>query len=93
MTGSEQHLVLLEGVLRIIFEELHPIWLAQMWRGPSESRRDMIDIIFILHLLECRLCLLLLVTLRTLALDPYYVDDWFFDCIMRALANIIMMIS
>jgi hypothetical protein len=52
MTGSEQHLVLLEGVLRIIFEELDPIWLTPIWRGPSESYRDLIDIICMLYLLD-----------------------------------------
>jgi predicted small integral membrane protein len=36
-------MVMLEGVFRIIFEELDPIWLARMWKGPSESRRNMID--------------------------------------------------
>jgi hypothetical protein len=55
MTCSEQHLFLLEGVLRIIFEEEDPICLVQMWRGPSESRRNMIDIIFKLYLLKYRL--------------------------------------
>jgi hypothetical protein len=44
---------LLEGVLRIIFDELDPIWLGRMWRGPSEFCWDMIDIIFMLYLLKC----------------------------------------
>jgi hypothetical protein len=48
-------MVLLEGVLRIIFEELYPIWLAQKWRVASESRRDMLDIIFMHYLLKCRI--------------------------------------
>jgi hypothetical protein len=55
MMSLEQRLVLLEGVLMITFEELDPIWLARMWRGPSESHRDMIDIIFMLYLLKCRI--------------------------------------
>jgi hypothetical protein len=55
MTDSKQHLVMLEGVLKIIFEELDFIWLARMWRGPSEPHRDTIDIIFILYLLKCRI--------------------------------------
>jgi hypothetical protein len=55
MTGSEHHLVLLERRLRIIFEELDPIWLARMWHRPSDYRRDMIDIIFMLYLVKCRL--------------------------------------
>jgi hypothetical protein len=46
-------MVLLEGVLKIIFKELDPIWLDGMWRGDSESRRDMIDFIFMLYLLKC----------------------------------------
>ncbi len=45
-------MVLLEGVLRIIFEELDLIWLAQMWRGDSESHLDMLDIIFMFILLS-----------------------------------------
>jgi hypothetical protein len=48
-------MVLLEKVLRIIFEELDPIWLARIWRGDSESRQDMLDIIFMLYLLTCRI--------------------------------------
>jgi len=48
-------MVLLEGVFKIIFEELDPIWLAWMWRGPSEPRRDMTNIIFMLYLLKCRI--------------------------------------
>jgi hypothetical protein len=47
-------MVLLEGVLRIIFEELDLIWLARMWRGDNEYCRDMIDIIFMIYLLKCR---------------------------------------
>jgi hypothetical protein len=39
-------MILLEGVLRIIFEQLDPIWLVLMWRGASESCRNMLDIIF-----------------------------------------------
>jgi len=39
----------------IIFEVLDSIWLAQMCSGPSESRGDMIDIIFMLYLLKCRI--------------------------------------
>lgn len=34
--GSEHHLVLLERIPRIIFEELDLIWLARMWCRPSE---------------------------------------------------------
>jgi hypothetical protein len=49
------YLLLLEGVVRITFEELDSIELAWMWRGPSESRRDMMYIIFMLYLLMCRL--------------------------------------
>jgi len=36
----EQWITLLEGVLKIIFEELDPFWLALMWRGASKSRRN-----------------------------------------------------
>jgi hypothetical protein len=51
MTSLKQHMVLLEGVLKIIFEELDPIWLVRMRRGSSESCWDMIDIISMLYLL------------------------------------------
>jgi len=52
----EAAMVLLESVLRIIFKELvNPIWLGQMWRGDSESRQDMLDIIFMLYFLRCRI--------------------------------------
>jgi len=55
MEISQQHMVLLEGVLRIIFEEFDHIWLARIWRVASESHRDMLDIIFMLYLLKCRI--------------------------------------
>jgi hypothetical protein len=48
-------MVLLEGVLMIIFEELDLIWLAQIWRADTESHWDMLDIIFILYLLKCKI--------------------------------------
>jgi hypothetical protein len=87
--GSEHHLVLLEGMLMIKFEELNPIWLEWMLGGHSESHYDMIEIILMLYLLKFRLRLLLLVTFRPLALDLYHFNDWSFDCILRALAVII----
>jgi hypothetical protein len=52
--GLKKHLVLLEGVLRIIFKELDPIWLVSMWRASSESCHNMLDIIFMLYLVKCR---------------------------------------
>jgi hypothetical protein len=39
------------GVVKIIFVEL-AIWLVRMWRGPSESHLDMIDIIFMIYFLK-----------------------------------------
>jgi hypothetical protein len=55
MEISDQHMVLLEGVFKIIFEELDRIWLARIRRGPSESHWDMLDISFMLYLLKCRI--------------------------------------
>jgi hypothetical protein len=36
MTVPERHLVLLESVLKIIFEELNPVWLAGMWSSGGD---------------------------------------------------------
>lgn len=40
------------GSAKYHFWEVNLIWLARMWRGPSESRWDMIDFIFMLYLLK-----------------------------------------
>jgi predicted small integral membrane protein len=55
MTVLERCLVLLKSVLRIIFGELDLVWLAKMWSGGDDTRRDMIKIIFMVYLLKCRL--------------------------------------
>jgi hypothetical protein len=43
----------LEDILRIIFEELDPV-AEDMWRGGGDTRRDMIEIIYLLYLLKTR---------------------------------------
>jgi hypothetical protein len=47
-------MVQMEGILRIIFEELDHVWLSSMWRASRESRQDMIDIVYMLYLLKIR---------------------------------------
>jgi hypothetical protein len=39
----------------VIFEELDPVWLSRMWRAGGDSRRDMIDIAYMLYVLKARL--------------------------------------
>jgi hypothetical protein len=48
-------MVQLEGILRVIFEELDPVWLSRMWRAGGDSRRDMIDIAYMLYVVKARL--------------------------------------
>jgi len=48
-------MILVEGVLRIIFKELDPMWLFGIWRRGRDHRQGMIDIIFTLYLLKCRI--------------------------------------
>jgi len=85
MAISEQRMVLLEGVFKIIFEELDRIWLTRIKRWPSESRWNMLDIIFMLYLFKCRIWLLILVTLSSFGFGSVsYFDDWYFDRTVRA---------
>jgi hypothetical protein len=55
MAILERRLVLLKIVLRIIFEELDPKWLMEMWSNGGDTRLEMIEIIFELYFLKSRL--------------------------------------
>jgi hypothetical protein len=39
----------------VIFEELDPMWLSRMWHAGGDSRRDMIDIVYMLYVVKTRL--------------------------------------
>jgi hypothetical protein len=55
MSDHSRSTVQLEGILRVIFEELDPVWLIRMWRAGGDSQHDMIDIVYMLYLLKARL--------------------------------------
>jgi hypothetical protein len=55
MTISKRRLVLLESVLKIIFEELNLEWLFEMWSNGGDTHYEMIVSIFMLYLLKSRL--------------------------------------
>jgi hypothetical protein len=44
--------VLAQDLIRVIFEDIDPIWLRSMWEGGGSARADMIEILISLTLLK-----------------------------------------
>jgi hypothetical protein len=44
--------VLVEDIIRIIFEELDSEWLQSMWDSDENAHIDMIEIIYFLYLIK-----------------------------------------
>ena len=51
---SEQTWVLAQDLIRVIFEDMDPIWLRSMWEIGGSARAHMIDILILLALLKLR---------------------------------------
>jgi hypothetical protein len=68
----EQTWVLAQDLIRVIFEDMDPIWLRSMWETGGSTRADMIEI-------QISLVLLKLMS-RILSVDPFenYVDVMLF---------------
>jgi hypothetical protein len=44
--------VLAQNLIRVIFEDMNPIWLCSMWETRGSTRADMIEILISLTLLK-----------------------------------------
>jgi hypothetical protein len=47
--------VVVRDLIKVIFEDLDPVWPKSMWDAGETIRQKMIEIIFILYLVKCRL--------------------------------------
>jgi hypothetical protein len=46
--------VLAQDLIRVIFEDMDPVWLHSMWETGGYARADMIEILISLALLKLR---------------------------------------
>jgi hypothetical protein len=46
--------MLTQDLIRVIFEDMEPIWLRSMWETRESTRSDMIEILISLALLELK---------------------------------------
>jgi hypothetical protein len=46
--------VLAQDLIRVIFEDMDPIWLCSMWETRGSARADMIEVLISLALLKLR---------------------------------------
>jgi hypothetical protein len=46
--------VIAQDLIRVIFEDMNPVWLRTMWEDGGSTRADMIEILISLALLKLR---------------------------------------
>jgi hypothetical protein len=46
--------VIAQDLIRVIFEDMDPVWLKTMWEGGGSARADMIEILISLALLKLK---------------------------------------
>jgi hypothetical protein len=51
---SETTWVIAQDLIRVIFEDMDPIWLRMMWEDEGSARADMIEILISLALLKLK---------------------------------------
>jgi hypothetical protein len=51
---SEVSWVIAQDLIRVIFEDMDPVWLRAMWEDGESARADMIEILISLALLKLR---------------------------------------
>jgi hypothetical protein len=51
---SEVTWVIAQDLIRIIFEDMDPVWLRTMWEDEESARADMIEILITVALLKLR---------------------------------------
>jgi hypothetical protein len=52
--SSELTWVIAQDMIRVIFENMDPVWLRTMWEDGGTARDDMIEILILLALLKLR---------------------------------------
>jgi hypothetical protein len=51
---SKQTWVLAQDLIRVIFEDMDPVWLHSMWETGGSTRADMVEILISLALLKLK---------------------------------------
>jgi hypothetical protein len=51
---SEVTWVIAQDLIRVIFEDMEPVWLRMMWEDGESARADMIEILITLVLLKLK---------------------------------------
>jgi hypothetical protein len=51
---SEITWMIAQDLIRVIFEDMDPVWLRTMWEDGESARADMIEILITLALLKLR---------------------------------------
>jgi hypothetical protein len=46
--------VIAQDLIRVIFEDIDPVWLRTMWEDGGSARADMIDILISLAMLKLK---------------------------------------
>jgi hypothetical protein len=52
--SSEVTWVIAQDLIRVIFEDMDPVWLRTMWEDRGSARADMIEILISLALLKLK---------------------------------------
>jgi hypothetical protein len=52
--SSEVTWVIAQDLIRVIFEDMDPVWLWMMWEDGGSARADMIKIVILLALLKLK---------------------------------------
>jgi hypothetical protein len=52
--SSEVTWVIAQDLIRVIFEDMDPVWLRTMWEDGGSARADMIKILILLALLKLK---------------------------------------
>jgi hypothetical protein len=51
---SEITWVIAQDLIRVIFDDMDPVWLRTMWKDEGSARADMIEILISLSLLKLK---------------------------------------
>jgi hypothetical protein len=51
---SEVTWVIAQDLIRVVFEDMNPVWLRTMWEDGGSTRADMIEILISLALLKLK---------------------------------------
>jgi hypothetical protein len=51
---SKSNWVIAQDLIRVIFEDIDPVWLRSMWKDVGTTHDDMIEILISLALLKLR---------------------------------------